>query len=178
MIGDFKASFSVEWFNGFNKTLNEKGFSLAGEPLVDGGDASRARSVAETALLRYTNIVGFYTAYDYEGPIVGSLLEEKGLKEKIVLVADGLIGADIPLLESGAIDAVEELAQFEHGYYSAKITYELALEGYDHWDDVLRRYIPDYPASKAFTPPIGCLTPENLTVYKETHPEVWEILTK
>jgi ABC-type sugar transport system substrate-binding protein len=162
----------------WQKVITAQGFSEIGPPLIDGGDPSKTRSLGEEAIAKYgDNLKGLWTIDDYEGPVWGQLIQEKGLQNKIVLHCNSLIGAMIPYMKSGAIKGTTDFSQYQWGYISTKLAYQLAIAGPDHWADVLRTYIPDYPSETMIHLQMGLITSQNLTAYAQQNPDIWAYIT-
>ncbi|MEM1607235.1 MAG: hypothetical protein QXM44_05605 [Candidatus Bathyarchaeia archaeon] len=129
--------------------------------------------------------------YDYCGPAIGKAITERGKIGQIIGHADGLIGADIPYFENGALGATIELRQYEGSYLAGEILYKLIIAGREKWNDVLKEYVPEYPAKKEILLPFGWITAKKLDVepfpelgwiktldeFKNEFPEVWRIIT-
>ncbi|MEM2465564.1 MAG: substrate-binding domain-containing protein [Candidatus Bathyarchaeia archaeon] len=188
--GSMVSTEDVASWEGFQEVVQAAGYTVVG-PILDGGDAALAVALAETTIEQYPDLVGMLGYYDYCGPAIGRAITERGKIGQIIGHADGLIGADLPYFENGAVRATIELRQYEGSYLAGEILYKLVTSGRERWNDVLRQYVPEYPAKKEILLPFGWITAERLEVqpipeigwimtlseFAAAFPEEWEIIT-
>jgi ABC-type sugar transport system substrate-binding protein len=188
--GGMVSTEDVASWEGFKAAVEPAGYTAV-EPVLDGGDAAKAVALAEEAIKLYEkDLVGMLGYYDYTGPALGKAVTDAGKIGKIIVHADGLIGEMVPYFESGAIGATIELRQYEGSYIAGEILYKLLEAGRELWDDVLKKYVPEYPTKKALLLGFGWVTGKKLGVepwpelawiktleeFKRDYPEVWEII--
>jgi len=188
--GGMASSEDVASWEGFKKTVEAEGWTVM-EPILDEGNAAKAVALAEQAIDMYDDLVLMLGYYDYCGPALGEAVTRKNKIGEIIVHADGLIAGDIPYFENGAIWATMELNQFDGSYLAAKILYELALAGKDKWEDVLKKYAPNWPENKVIDLGFGWVTREKFDVepwpelawiltldeYAEKYPDAWKVIT-
>jgi len=161
----------LEVHDGWLQTIEAAGFEAV-EPLLDESDSAVALSNAETALaLYYPGLVAMSGFYDYTAEAIGKAITDAGLIDKVVGHGVGLTGAQVPFLETGALDGLIDCGQFGTTYFGFEILYKLALAGPEGWDDVLKEYVPGYPADTVlYKMLIGWLTPDKVDY--EVWPEI------
>ena len=187
--GGMASTEDVESFNGFRKTIEAAGYKVV-EPILDGGDPAKAVALAKEAIKLYPDLVGMLGYYDYTGPALGKAITDAGKIDKIVVQADGFIGAMVPYMKTGAIDATIDLVQYNGSYIAGEILFNLIKAGRSKWSDVLKKYKPDYPADKNLLLKFGWLTYKKVEVKKwpeidwimtvnewqKKYPKVWKII--
>lgn len=187
--GGMASTEDVASFDGFRKPIEAAGYKVV-EPILDGGDPAKAMALARETIELYPDLVGMLGYYDYTGPALGKAVTDAGKIDKIVVQADGLIGEMIPYMKTGAIDATIDLVQYDGSYMGGEILYKLLEAGRENWDNVLKKYKPEYPADKELLLGFGWLTYEKVEVEKwpeiewimtieehqKEYPEVWEII--
>lgn len=184
--GGMASSEDVASYEGFKEPVEAAGFEVI-EPILDEGDAAKAIARAEETIALYPDLVGMLAYYDYTGPAVGKAVTDAGKIDDIVVQGDGFIGAMVPYMESGAIDATIDLVQYEGSYLAGEILYKLVQAGVDGWDAVLA----EYPlVDKEILLGFGYLTLEPMDVelwdeiawkksldeWKADYPVVWDII--
>ncbi|MEM4311577.1 MAG: substrate-binding domain-containing protein [Nitrososphaerales archaeon] len=187
--GGMASTEDVASWEGFKKIVEGAGYKVV-EPILDGGDAAKAVALAEQAIKLYPDLVGMLGYYDYTGPALGKAVTDAGKQGQIIVHADGLIGPMVPYFQSGVIGATIELRQYEGSLLGAEILAKCALTGKAKWDDIIKQYVPEYPAKKELLLPFGWVTGKKLDVkpwpelgwiktldeFKNEFPEVWKII--
>jgi ribose transport system substrate-binding protein len=109
---------------GFVEQLkNHPGLSIV-EHRVGNNQPSRALSDSEDLLTRHPDLVGLFADNELEGDGAGTALSEKGLGNKVCLVAFDTSDTEIKFVRSGIIDALIVQNPFMMGY--AGVWYALA----------------------------------------------------
>ena len=184
--GGMASTEDVASYDSFKEVLEAAGFEVV-EPVLDDGDAAKAVALAEETILLYPDLVGMLGFYDYTGPAIGKAVTDAGKIDKIAVQAVGFIGEQIPYMESGAIDAMIDLVQYEGSRLGGEILYKLIQAGQEGWDGVMS----EYPAvDKELLLALGWVTYEKVDVeiwpeiawiktleeWKSDFPVVWDIV--
>lgn len=187
--GGMASTEDVASYDGFRKPVEAAGYKVV-EPILDGGDPAKAMALASATIELYRDLVGMLGYYDYTGPALGKAVTDAGKIDKIVVQADGLIGEMVPYMKTGAIDATIDLVQYDGSYLGGEILNKLIKAGRDKWNDVLKEYVPEYPANKELLLGFGWVTYKKVDVEKwpevewimtieehqKKYPKVWEII--
>jgi ribose transport system substrate-binding protein len=187
--GGMVSTEDVASYEGFRKPVEAAGYKVV-EPILDGGDPAKAMALASETIKLYDDLVGMLGYYDYTGPALGKAVTDAGKIDKIVVQADGLIGEMVPYMKTGAIDATIDLVQYDGSYLGGEILYKLIKAGKNKWNDVLKEYLPEYPAKKELLLGFGWVTYNKVDVKKwpeiewimtieehqKKYPKVWEII--
>ncbi len=164
---------TASW-EGFKSTVEAAGFEAV-EPVLDGGDPAKAMASARETIDLYPDLVGMVGYYDYTGPALGKAVTDAGKIGEIAIQGDGLIAEDVPFMESGAMPACIDLAQYDGSYRAGEILYKLAKAGKKGWDAVLKSYKPDYKTNPDDLRGFGMVTAKKVNIPK--WPEVAWVMT-
>lgn len=189
--GSLPSGWSVTWSEGslastedvasltvFNSTITAAGGTVI-PPLLDQGSAATAESNAATAISKYgSSLYGMYGFYDYTGPAISQAVNTTSSPHKIVVLGTGLISGDIPYMNSGVMAGVVDLNEYEQGYLSGALLWNLSQSSQSGWNATLQQLIPNYTKNNSvYLTPLQFIAGSNLTAYQNNYPVVWNIIT-
>lgn len=126
--GDLTAQNAIERMEGIKSAIAGKHVEIVAMK-EDGKDRTRARAQVEDVINAYPNISLLVGLWSYNGPAIRDALIGSGRAGKIRAVTFDEEAGTLDGIESGVIDATVVLTPFEYGYRSAKLLYDLALQG-------------------------------------------------
>jgi ABC-type sugar transport system substrate-binding protein len=187
--GGMASTEDVASLDGFKSAVERAGYSVI-EPILDGGDPAKAMALARETIELYPDLVGMLGYYDYTGPALGKAVTDAGKINEIAVQADGLIGAMVPYMKTGAIDATIDLVQYDGSYVAGEILYKLAQTDRSNWESIVKEYKAEYPRDKELLLEFGWVTYDKVNVekwpeiawmmtiaeYQKAYPEAWEII--
>lgn len=176
--GSLASTEDVASLNTFNQTIVAAGGTVI-PPLLDGGSAATAESLAATAIAKYSStLYGMYGFYDYTGPAISQAVNSTTSAHKITVIGTGLISGDLPYMQSGVMQGVVDLNEYEQGYLSGQLLYQLATSGgKSNWNSILSSFMSGYPTNSNYLVNLQFIAGANLTSYQNNYPAVWSIIT-
>lgn len=176
--GSLASTEDVASLNTFNQTITAAGGRVL-PPLLDQGSAATAESNAATAIARYgSSLYAMYGFYDYTGPAISQAVNSTSSPHRIAVIGTGLISGDLPYMTEGVMTGVIDLNEYQQGYLSGELLYQLATSGgKSNWNSVLSTFLSGYPTNTNYLVNLQFIAGANLTTYQNTYPVVWSIIT-
>tara|TARA_Y100001934_G_C12352275_1_gene776037 strand:+ start:192 stop:1217 length:1026 start_codon:yes stop_codon:yes gene_type:complete len=129
-VGDLSAENAVERINGIKEIISDKNIKIVSMK-EDGTDLTRARANVEDVINAYPNISCLVGLWSYNGPAIAQALIASKKNGKIQAVTFDEEDGTLEAIDNGVIESTIVLTPFEYGYESAKLLYNLALNGKD-----------------------------------------------
>ena len=95
----------------------------------DATDLTRARANVEDIINAYPNISCLVGLWSYNGPAIAQAIIASNKQGKIKAVTFDEEEGTLDAIDNGIIESTVVLTPFEYGYESAKLLYNLAVQG-------------------------------------------------
>lgn len=158
--GSLSAPNSKERIQGFKDSLSRFPKIKIVTTLCDDESANKAFSLAQSALLNYENLSGFYGVFNSNGPAAAKAVKSTNKVGKIKIVCFDTSPETIKFIKEGVINATIGQRPYTIGYRSVEFLYKMVTSGID---EVLK----GVPPSRRIDTGVDVVTLESLNSYRD-----------
>ena len=127
-VGDLSAENALERINGIKDIISDNNISIVAMK-EDSTDLTRARANVEDIINAHPNISCLVGLWSYNGPAIAQAIIASNKQGKIKAVTFDEEDGTLDAIVNGVIESTIVLTPFEYGYESARLLYNLALNG-------------------------------------------------